>query len=265
VRHTGRGRPTASKRLYAIGGLIVISVFLPPLSSVAFDQSETPSVILEVIQAASRSFGRFSPIVHISTVAVLLLLAAYGKRAGRIFDAHFAAVFTLIAVTNNLVVTKTYGFVVLTGNFVPFLIVAIFWIWETYRPRNIFEFPRLAAWRYWVVPFAILAFWFPVSQEGSPDFNPLLLLTSDYGVTFCPTTPVVLAILTLIYPTVNRELLAVTSLAGLLIGIFNAMSVFIMPGYTFWLLVVHVPLIVISLYGLVLPKVTGPRERGGGV
>ena len=203
--------------------------------------------------------------MHISTLAVLLLLAVYGKRAGRIFDAHFAVVFTMIAVINNVAVTETYGLVILTGNLVPFSIVAIFWIWETYRPRNNFEFPRLAAWRYWVVPFAILAFWFPVSQDGGPDFNPLLLLTSDYGVFFCPTTPVVLAILTLIYPAVNRDLLAVTGLTGLLIGIFNAMSVFTMPGYTIWLLVVHVPLIAVSLYGLVLPKFLEPGERGSGI
>jgi len=46
----------------------------------------------------------------------------------------------------------------------------------------------------------------------------------------------------------------VTSLAGFLIGCFNILSAFIMPGYTLWMLFLHTPLIAISLYALLLPK-----------
>jgi hypothetical protein len=52
---------------------------------------------------------------------------------------------------------------------------------------------------------------------------------------------------------VNRYVLRTTSLVGLIIGLFNAMSYFIMPGYTLWNLILHTPLIFISLYGLLLP------------
>jgi hypothetical protein len=105
------------------------------------------------------------------------------------------------------------------------------------------------------VPFAVLAFWFPYGPGLLPDFNPLLLLTSDFGVLFCPTTPVVLALLTLMYPQVHRRVLTVTSLVGLLIGLFNALAVFTMPGYTLWMLFLHTPLLFISVYGLIIPWV----------
>jgi hypothetical protein len=255
----------AVKRLYAICVLILLSVFLPPISEVPFDSQKTPEVIVEILQHASQTFSKFAPIVHISTLLLLVLLALYGQKLGRVFDGHFALVFLFIALTNNIAVTDSYGFVILTGNLVPFSVVALLWILETYRPRNVFEFPSFPSWRYWVLPFAILAFWFPVSQEGALYLDPLLLLTSDYGVFFCPTVPVVLAVLTLIYPRVNGELLAVTSFSGLLIGLFNAMSLFITPGYTIWLLVVHIPLIVMSLYGLLIPKLIESDHRDNGL
>ena len=126
-------------------------------------------------------------------------------------------------------------------------------MWEVYKPHNEYVFQRLPAWRYWVLPFVFLAFWSPTNAELNPDFNPLLLLTSSFGVMYCPTTPLIVAVLTLIYPRVNIFLLRITSFVGLLIGLFNAMSFFMMPGYTLWNLILHVPLIFISVYGLLIP------------
>jgi hypothetical protein len=103
------------------------------------------------------------------------------------------------------------------------------------------------------LPFAFLAFWSPINAQLNPDFNPLLLLNSSFGVMYCPTTPVIIALLTLIYPRVNTIVLRATSFVGLIIGLFNVMSYFIMPGYTLWNLVLHTPLVLISLYGLLLP------------
>lgn len=104
------------------------------------------------------------------------------------------------------------------------------------------------------MPFAILAFWFPTNLNLMPNFDLILLLTSDFGLYFCPTAPVAIALLTLFYPRINERLLKVSSLVGLLIGLFNAMSIFTIPGYTPWMLFLHTPLILISLYGLLLPR-----------
>jgi hypothetical protein len=133
-------------------------------------------------------------------------------------------------------------------------------MWETLRPRNEYLFQRLPAWRYWVLPFAFLAFWFPVNADLTPNLSPLLLLTSSYGVAFCPTAPVVIAILTLVYPRVNRLLLGATSFAGLLIGLFNVMSLMVMPGYTPWMLVLHTPLIFISVFGLLIQRLVEEKQ-----
>jgi len=194
-----------------------------------------------------------SPIVHLITVTLIFALYIYGLKAGRIVDAFFAILFLFIAFSNHIAVTDTYGLAVITGNLVPVLIVGLFWVWEVYKPQNNYLLEKLPAWRYWVLPFAFLAFWSPIDAQLNPDFNPMLLLNSSFGVMFCPTTPVVIALLSLIYPRVGIYVLRITSFVGLTIGLFNVLSYFIMPGYTLWNLVLHTPLIFISIYGLLIP------------
>ena len=227
--------------------------FLPVFAASPFPQQDSSLVIKEVLMKTSVEYLWLSPIVHFVTLLLLVALVLYGSRVGRVVDVFFAILFLFIAFSNHIAVTDTYGLAVVTGNLVPVLIVGLFWVWEVYKPNNNYAFKRLPAWRYWVVPFAFLAFWSPINAQLNPDFNPLLLLTSSFGVMYCPTTPVIVALLTLIYPRVNIHVFRTTSFVGLIIGLFNVMSYFTMPGYTLWNLVLHTPLVFISLYGLMIP------------
>jgi hypothetical protein len=233
--------------------VLLICSFLPVLATSPFSQQDSSLVIKEVLMKTSVAYLWLSPIVHVFTVVLLVALYFYGSRVGRVADGFFAILFLFIAFSNHIAVTDTYGLAVLTGNLVPILILGLFWVWEVYRPQNNYFFERLPAWRYWVLPFAFLAFWSPVDAQLNPDFNPLLLLTSSFGVMYCSTTPVIVALLTLIYPRVNGYVLRTTSFVGLIMGLFNVMSYFTMPGYTLWNLVLHTPLILISLYSLLIP------------
>lgn len=233
--------------------VFLICSFLPVFAVLPFPQQDSSLVIKEVLMKTSAAYLWLSPVVHVVTVALLVALVLYGSKIGRIADAFFAILFLFIAFSNHIAVADTYGLAVVTGNLVPVLIVGLFWVWEVYKPKNDYVFKRLAAWKYWVLPFAFLAFWSPIDARLNPDFNPLLLLNSFFGVMYCPTTPVIVALLTLIYPRVNAQVLRVTSFVGLIIGLFNIMSYFTMPGYTLWNLILHIPLVLISLYGLVIP------------
>jgi hypothetical protein len=233
-------------------GLLICS-FLPVFATSPFPRQDSSLVIKEVLIKTSVAYLWLSPIIHVVTLVLLVALYLYGSRVGRVADAFFAILFLFIAFSNHIAATDTYGLAVVTGNMVPILIVGMLWVWEVYKPQNHYVFKRLPAWRYWVLPFAFLAFWSPIDAQLNPDFNPLLLLNSSFGVMYCPTTPVIIAILTLIYPRVNTIVLRATSFVGLIMGLFNLMSFFIMPGYTLWNLVLHTPLIFISLYGLLTP------------
>lgn len=239
--------------------VLLFCIFLPTLAAVPFAQEESTLVIRDVFMQTSTAYLWLSPAIHIITILLIVALYRYGSRTGRIADAFFGMLFLFFAFGNHIAVTENYGLVVLTGNLVPILIVGLFWMWEVYKPHNEYVFQRLPAWRYWVLPFVFLAFCSPINAELNPDFNPLLLLTSSFGVMYCPTTPLIVAVLTLIYPRVSIFLLRITSFVGLLIGLFNAMSVFIMPGYTLWNLILHTLLILISAYGLLIPILTKKR------
>jgi hypothetical protein len=232
--------------------VLLVCTFLPTLSAVPFAQQDSTLVIRDVFMQTSVAYLWLSPVIHVITVVLLVALYRYRSKIGRVADAFFGILFLFFAFGNHIAVTEDYGLVVLTGNLVPILIVGLFWMREVYKPLNEYAFQRLPAWRYWVLPFVFLAFWSPINAALSPDFNPLLLLTSSFGVMYCPTTPLIVAVLTLMYPRVNILLLRITSFVGLLIGLFNAMSFFMMPGYTLWNLVLHIPLIFISAYGLLI-------------
>jgi Na+/proline symporter len=102
------------------------------------------------------------------------------------------------------------------------------------------------------VPLAILAFWAPASR-GRPDFNPVYLVTNGAGLAFCMMTPVYVGLLTLYWPKVNIATLRVTSLVGLIIGLYNMhVNFFVRPSMLWWNGVLHIPLLTVSLYGLIL-------------
>lgn len=244
-----------STRTLLILILLFACFFLPPITEIPVAQQDTTLVIRDVFIQTSASYLWFSPPIHVATVILLVAAYFYGTKIGRIIDAYFGFLLLFIAFSNHIATTENYGLVIITGNLVPILIVALFWIVEVLKPKNEYVLHRLPTWRYWIVPLVALAFWSPISPDLTPDFNPLLFLTSSFGVMYCPTTPLLVALLTLIYPKVNTMLLRVTSFVGLFIGIFNIMSFFLMPGYTLWNLILHIPLVTICAYGLLISNV----------
>jgi hypothetical protein len=236
--------------------VLILCSFLPLITTVPYSPWERGLVMYELFMTTSLSYPLWlRGFLHIFTLLLVLLLMLYGHRLGRYVSAYFAFLFLFYTVSQNIAVLPSYGFTILMGNLVFLAVLGVFWFWEVYRPQNEYVFRRLPWWRYWPLPFLVLAFWFPYGAGLLPDFNPLLLLFSDFGVTFCATAPLVIALLTWIYPRVNKQLYTLTCFVGALIGIFNLLAPLTMPGYTLWMLFLHTPLILISFYGLLLPRI----------
>ena len=176
------------------------------------------------------------------------------NRVTRLFSIYVAITYVLFAFLQSIAFTEKYGLGIITINLIMFLVVAAFWFWEAILRKNDFTPGKRPAWKYWVIPLAFLAFWYPLNPcTGMPDFNPIYLLTNMSGLTFCMMTPVYLAILTLYYPRVNIATLRVTSLVGAIIGFYNIMVNFFMnPSVLWWNGVLHMPLVTISIYALAL-------------
>lgn len=233
---------------------ILIQFIIPPYASKGYEWAEMGTVTGEILShALVFNYPVLYPIFKIIPIILVISIWFFGNRVTRLYSIYVAITYTLLAFLQSIAVTEKYGLGIVTINLIMFLIVAAFWFWEAVAKKNDFTPQKRPLWKYWVAPLAFLAFWFPVNSNMMPDFNPIYLLTNVAGLTFCMMTPVYLAILTLYYPEVNIATLRVTSLVGIIIGFYNMMTNFLIdPGRLWWNGVLHIPLVVISIYALVL-------------
>ena len=234
---------------------ILIQFIIPPYTSKGVDWSEIGLITGEILSnAIVYSLTAIFPIFKIVPIILIISIIIFRNKVSRIFSIYGAVTFVLFAFLQSIAKTETYGFGILTLNLVMFLIVAIFWFWEAISQKNDFTPQKQPLWKYWGIPFAIFAFWYPVNPNTlMPDFYLISLFTNMAGLAFCLMTPAYLVILTLHHPSVNIATLRVTSLVGLIIGIYNMwVNFFISPGELWWNGVLHIPLLSISLYAFIL-------------
>jgi len=165
-----------SRKLILVFIALFLCMFLPTYTSVPFRQEDVMLVYRDVFMQTSVAYLWLSPVLHVATVILIIALYRYGSKLGRVADAYFGLLFVFHAFANHITVTEDYGLAVMTGNIVQITIVGLFWIWDIFNTRNTYIFPKIPLWRYWVVPFAALAFWSPMNPDLSPNFDPLLLL-----------------------------------------------------------------------------------------
>ena len=237
--------------------LLILLQFVPSYASKGFDPAETGLVTGEILSnALAYDYPSLFPIFKIIPVILIVSTIFLKNAATGVFSVYAGITYLLFAFLQSVAVTEKYGLGIIAGNFIMFSLVAVFWFWEAFVQKNDFSSPKRVGWRYWVVPLAFLAFWYPLTiSEGSmiPDFNPIGILTNGAGLAFCLMTPVYIAVLTLYHPRINLATLRVTSLVGIIIAFYNVLVNFIFFFSTMWWNgVLHIPLLTISAYGLVL-------------
>jgi len=253
-------------------GLFVLIQFVPPYASKGYKfPDEWGDVIMHALRYAFiYSYPRLFPIFKIIPVALIIGIIVFRNKVARIFNIYASFSYVLFAFGQSIAVTERYGVAICTVNVVMFLVIAAFWAWEAIVVKNDFKSAGISPFRYWVVPLLLIAFWYPLDfRTARPDFNPVHLFTNVAGVTFCMMTPVYVGLLTLYWPKVNQAALRVTSIVGLIIGLYNVNLNFIMKPSILWLNgVLHIPLLFISLYGLILslkrPQVKNRADENTG-
>lgn len=242
------------RRLFFLA--VFLLQFIPPYTSRKYDPAETGVVIQTILsQAVVSSWESWYPLFKIVPIMLVIGVILYGEKGKRIFSIYAGLTYVLFAFLQSIAVTEEYGWGVVISNFLMFLFVALFWFWEAAAGENDFSRPgKRSFWSYCALLLAFLAFWGPINMKTmEPDFSPVNILTSGAGLAFCMMTPVYLTVLLFFYPRVNIPLMRVTSLAGLIIGLYNALFNFILlPELLWWNGALHLPLLFISLYALIL-------------
>jgi len=255
--HTERKR----KWLYPVVYLLFVVIsFLPLYAEKPYAPQDTQDVILSLLTVSIDPYKQFGLVFHVATLLFVALIVVFGKKMGRILAAYMGLNYLIIAFAQTMGMTEKYGFVIQTGSLITSALLGIAWIVVAVRGTLEPSYENVPSSRYLLLPLALLAFWSPYSSAVQPYFNPVLLMTSpDYGLTFCFTTPVFLFLLVLFYPKVDAFAYRITAFNGLLYGLFN-MTHFFNPQLR-WMGILHLPLLIISLCALLLPRASA-RAKG---
>jgi hypothetical protein len=241
-------------RQYGYLLLFLFVQFLPPFASRGYLIRDwglvNGFIITHPIKGLTASLY---PVFQLLPLFFLAAIPLAGNRIRRWFSAYVAITYILFAGLQNVSISEDYGLAFCTPNIMIFLALAGLWIWECFTPRNDFSALNGPVWKYWAVLFALFALWEPINHSTLlPDFNPLYLFTSGAGLSFCMATPLYLALLSLYYPAVNKPLFVSTGFVGLMMASGNMLLEFILHPAWWWLGVLHLPLLIISLYCLAL-------------
>lgn len=243
-----------TRKWWFLLAILLISFFTPPYVSRGYDPRDTPEIIQAVL--SNPLIYKFPALLILAKAISIALIAAiifFREKAAPFFNIYVAILMVALALFQNAAVTSKYGLVIILGNVVTVLVVALFWIWETIAKRNNFAPLKQPLWQFWVVPLAFLAFWFPVDTTSiTPRFSLLSLFTNEAGLTWCMMAPVILAALTLFYPHVNKATFRVTGFVGIIFGTINLFTWFILKPSMWWMGVLHLPLFFISVYAFAL-------------
>lgn len=234
--------------------LILILFFLPSYSQQPLESAqESSNLIVEVLKnPLILSYDFIASASKILFLISLILLPMFPKKLSYYFSALTTILLLAIAVFQNMGRTDTYGLAVIIGNLVIQMIVVIFWLFELFIRKNKFIRKIKPSLRWWIIPLAVFAFWMPVSSEIKPDFNLLYFLNNESILTYCMITPVIITILIIFFPNINISVLRITSFVGILFGIVNMLTWFVLNPSFWWMGVLHIPLMAISTYGFLL-------------
>jgi len=247
---------TERKWFYSlVFGLIGILSVWPPYTEIPFDPGRTQAVIIAILMRATQPYAAWGWIFHLATLVVVGLTIIQPQAGGRAIAAHFGVNYLVVAAVQTHAVTDEFGFAVQIGALIASGLLGLLWLWVAWKDQLQISFKNIPAWRWLLLPLALLVFWSPIGMDGSRvvfDFNPLFLLTSpDYGLAYCFMTPVLLFFLILAWPQVNGFAFRVTAFNALLYGLFN-LSHWFRPDLVMGAM--HLPLLILALVALWLPR-----------
>jgi hypothetical protein len=239
---------------------LVLLFFIPPSAAQGYRSGSSMDLIEEVLSdPLIYAYPVLMPIAKVIAAVLVVAVIILGNRMRRVFNGYVALLYIALACLQSTALTDQYGLVILSGNLALILVVALLWVWELFAERNDFAPRERPLWKWWVAPLALLALLGPVDASTmTPDFRLARLLTSESGLTYCMMTPVILAVATLYHPTVNLPLVRVSGFVGIVFGVMNLVTWFILEPWGWWMGVLHIPLLTISTYAFVL----GSLRRG---
>ncbi|MDD3819418.1 MAG: hypothetical protein PHG41_06255 [Actinomycetota bacterium] len=234
--------------------IVLLIAFVPSITQKSVPPEQTPLIIQEVLQ--NPLVYKYSVFFPVSKILLIILIAGpliLKNSFRRLFSIFFVILMSIVAIFQNISLETQFGYAILLGNIIIQGIVIITWIYEIKVQKNDFSKINITWWKILCLLLGFFAFWMP-SKNGFMHFSFIDLFINEAGLTYCMITPVALSVLLLYYPDVNKVSLRVTALVGLYFGIMNIFTWFVLNAEFWWMGVLHLPLLINSIIGLVCSR-----------
>ena len=234
--------------------ICIVLLFIPSIVQQPVSPEKASQVVQEVMQnPLIYKIKEFFPIAKVWIMFLLIGGFIWKNKFRKTFTVSIIILSAFIMIFQNISLDTSFGYAILLGNIILQFIVILSWIYENKVCKNDFSEPRLRWWNVLLFILAFIAFWMP-TLDGKMYFSIKDLIMNESGLTYCMVTPIILSILLLYYPRINKITLRITSFVGFLFGILNMITWFILNISFWWMGILHFPLLIISCVGLVLSK-----------
>jgi len=236
--------------------VLTIIFFIPAYAQIAYDPAKIGDIIAAVLSNPLAVQIRWLlPIFKLLLLAVVVLSVMDFPFSKKIVMAYYVFILLIVSIFQNMAATEAYGFVILIGNILVQFIVLAFCVHDIIKGKTAVEKKNLNAKRLWIVPLMLFAFLMPYSVNDIGNIYPSFSLSVFYneaGVTYCMITPVIVGVMLLFSKGADKATLSVISYVGFLFGLMNMITWFGLNSDNWWMGVLHLPLLIITFYGLII-------------
>lgn len=236
--------------------ILALLAFIPAYSQIPYEQTDTTSVIASVLASPLIvSISWLLPVFKLLLLCAAISPFVFREKSEKVVVGYYAFILVLAGAFQNMASTAAYGFVWLLGNTLLEFIVLGFCLYDLIKGKSKIQKQYFNIRRCWIVPLMLLAYLMPyaVSDTGAAiSAFTLNVLYNESGVTYCMITPVIIGVLLLFSKGIHKPTLSIVSYVGLIFGLLNAVTWFGARRESWWMGILHLPLLVIALYGLMI-------------
>lgn len=228
--------------------LLLVILGTPPVQGGAIaDPQQITGLIQSVLtQPWSESVPALLPLAKVALLAVAILGVVGIGTYPKVVLGYYAAILAMMAILQNTA-TLTGGITIILGNMVAELTVAVvcaLGLRHTATPAS------LRRERLWLLPLMLWAWLYPFALDGGTVVPGGWsgVLTNSAGVTYCMVTPVIAGTMALRPKAYDKTTRAIVGWLGLLFGLLNMVTWFVINPDSWWMGILHLPLLVISTF-----------------
>ncbi|MEA5015506.1 MAG: hypothetical protein VB099_13190 [Candidatus Limiplasma sp.] len=236
--------------------ILTLLIFVPAYSHVPYEPMDTTSVIASVlVHPLIVSVPWLLPVSKLLLLCVVIAPFILVEKSGRIVTGYYAFMLIVVGIFQNIAQTEAYGFAWLPGNTLIEFVALGFCIYDLAKDKTRIQRQDFNRGRCWIIPLMLLSYLMPyaVSDAGAviPAFSPSVFY-NEAGVTYCMITPVILGVMLLFSKGTHKPTLSIVSYIGFIFGLLNAVTWFSMLRESWWMGILHLPLLIVALYGLIV-------------